>query len=439
MADAGIETVPQPGGGTRLSLRTLLLLRWAALGGQALAVFVAGPILGMGFAVLAVWATIAAAVLANATVSLLMPGGRRLSGAEALAMLLFDVLQLALLLYLTGGLNNPFALLMLAPVTIAATLLSPRGAVAIGALAIALVSLLALFDLPLLGPDGVEVLLPALARLGFWLALVIGVAFTALYAGRVTAEIKAMDEALAATQLALSRAQTLTDLGAVVAAAAHELGTPLATITLTASELADELEDRPELREDAVLIRGQAMRCRDILRSMGSRDDLQMQSAPVEAILREAAEPHMARGIAVDLAVPEGPQPVMRRRPEILHGLRNLVQNAVDFAETGVEVELGWTRRLVTIEIRDDGPGFPAQLLPRIGDPFISSRRRPIEAPAPGEEGMGLGLFIAKALLERTGARLRFSNDAAGGAVVRVTWPRSGGPLLPDPEAGAPH
>ncbi|PKP83737.1 MAG: two-component sensor histidine kinase, partial [Alphaproteobacteria bacterium HGW-Alphaproteobacteria-2] len=228
----------------------------------------------------------------------------------------------------------------------------------------------------------------------------------------------------------------LTSLGGVVAAAAHELGTPLATIKLTSAELADELDDRPELKRDAELIRAQAERCHDILRGMGrtGKDDLHMRHAPLGAVLEEAAEPHSGRGIVIhyDLAAEPGAagaQPQIRRRPEVIHGLRNLVQNAVDFARTQVWVDARWSGDRIVVRIADDGPGYPPDLIGRIGDPFLRRRRDEADrALRPEYEGMGLGLFIAKTLLERSGAEVSFANaaDAGGGrsgAIVEVAWP----------------
>lgn len=252
-----------------------------------------------------------------------------------------------------------------------------------------------------------------------------------------------MSDALLATQLALAREQKLTDLGGVVAAAAHELGTPLATIKLVSTELIDELGDSPHLKEDATLIRDQADRCRDILRSMGraGKDDTLVRRAPLESVIREAAEPHLDRGkdLKFDVAPLQGGelvQPIILRRPEIIHGLRNLVQNGVDFAKKTVWIEARWSDETILIRIIDDGKGFPNQLIGRIGDPFMSTRR-PLAEPShrPGYEGMGLGLFIAKTLLERTGAEMTFTNigDAVGsgpvnsrksGALVEAIWPR---------------
>lgn len=355
-------------------------------------------------------------------------------------MIGFDLIQLGLLLYLTGGLNNPFALLMLAPVTVAATILPLRSTLILGAIALSVFTLLRFESLPLITAAGTALILPDLFLFGFWMALTIGVIFVGLYARQVTQETLSMGEALVATQMALAREQKLTDLGGVVATAAHELGTPLATIKLVSSELIDELEDHPELREDAELIRQQADRCRDILRSMGraGKEDHLLRQAPIETVVREASEPHLGRGKKVEFQIltPDGGgmrQPDMLRRPEVIHGIRNLVQNAVDFAVERVRVEISWSDDVISIRIIDDGSGFPQSLLGRIGDPFVRRRRRDtVKDSRPGYEGMGLGLFIAKTLLERSGATIRFANGGAralsgkrGGAIVSVEWPRS--------------
>ncbi|MBU2358147.1 sensor histidine kinase RegB [Loktanella sp. M215] len=421
-------------------LRTLLILRWFAIGGQIVAILVATRLYDLRMDAGPPAITIGAAILANLVSSFVYPENKRLSEREASAMMAFDIVQLTLLLYLTGGLNNPFALLILAPVTIAATVLHLMSFIALGLLAIAMISVIGTVAVPLQMADGTLLLLPPLFHFGFWVSLVIGVVFLGIYARQVTTEMNAMGDALLATQLALAREQKLTDLGGVVAAAAHELGTPLATIKLVSNELLEDLADQPELREDALLIRTQADRCRDILHSMGraGKDDLHLRTAPLETVVRESAEPHVQRGreVAFDIAPEPGcsrAQPVISRRPEIIHGLRNLIQNAVDFSETRVEIDVNWTDTQVFVRIADDGHGFPQSVIGRIGDPFVRRRRGSLDGlRRPGYEGMGLGLFIAKTLLERSGAQLSFANGprrgarADGiveGAIVTVTWP----------------
>lgn len=424
-----------------IRLRTMILLRWFAIGGQLTAITVAQHWYGLQLELGLCYLVIGASVIANLVAIFIFPENKRLSEVENMLMVLFDLLQLSILLFLTGGLHNPFALLMLGPVTISAAVLTLRSTVLLGSTAILMVSILSQFHLPLRTEAGMILEIPQLFVFGNWIALIIAIVFISAYSVRVTSEIHSMSDALAATQMALAREQKLTDLGGVVAAAAHELGTPLATIKLASGELYEELSDRPDLRDDAALIREQADRCRDILRDMGraGKDDLHLRQAPLMAVVEEAAEPHMGRGKTVHFHHLNDPvqQPSILRKPEIIHGLRNLIQNAVDFADTDVWIEAGWSDEDISLRIMDDGRGFPPHLFGRIGDPFVRRRRIPPENSfRPEYEGMGLGLFIAKTLLERSGAELRFANGrdpvaATGetpadlGAIVQVTWVRT--------------
>lgn len=426
-------------------LRTLLVLRWMAILGQTVAVVIAAFYLGLRVEIGLCFLAIGASVVSNLVALYIFPENQRLSDRDAMLTLLFDLAQLSFLLFLTGGLNNPFSLLILAPVTISATALTMRSTVILCVLAIFLITCLSLWYLPLTSLSGEVLALPGLFIVGFWAALVIGVLFVSVYARRVASETHRMTQALLATQMALAREQKLTDLGGVVAAAAHELGTPLATIKLASTELLDDLSDQPLLVEDVMLIRDQADRCRDILRSMGraGKDDILLHQAPLGAVVQEAAEPHSDRGIEIhydfhpvedarDLDPTQQPQ--IWRKPEVIHGLRNLVQNAVDFAEEQVWIEAEWGDGLIRISITDDGPGFPPDLLGRLGDPFLRRRNRVVQDLRPGYQGMGLGLFIAKTLLERSLAKVHFINvsdpfltadDTLGqsGARVQVVWP----------------
>ncbi|WP_170410753.1 sensor histidine kinase RegB [Ruegeria atlantica] len=427
-----------------IRLRTLILLRWVAIFGQITAITVAQQTYDIQLDATLCYLAIGISIMGNLTAILLFPRNKRLSEFENFLMVLFDLLQLTILLYLTGGLNNPFALLLVGPVTISASVMSTRSTLIIGGVAIVLTTLLAEFHLPLRTGLGAELDIPDILLFGNWAAIVIAIVFLGAYSHRVSSEVQSMSEALAATHMALAREQKLTDLGGVVAAAAHELGTPLATIKLASSELIEELDDRPDLIEDAALIREQANRCRDILRDMGraGKDDLHLRQAPLSTVVHEAAEPHINRGKTVHFE--EGPaedgdvqQPSILRKPEIIHGLRNLIQNAVDFSRDNVWVEAEWSTKQITVSIMDDGRGYPSQMIGRIGDPFMRRRRSETDKRTrPEYEGMGLGLFIAKTLLERSGAELDFANGSdpyqtlsdnpdRRGAIVKVTWPRN--------------
>lgn len=423
-------------------LQTLILVRWLAILGQTATIWVVRTYYSLDIEVGLCMAIVGVSVIVNLSASFIFPKNKRLSESETVAFSLFDILQLAALLFVTGGLNNPFAVLMLAPVAVAASAVRLPSLILLGAVAITAVSILANWNIPLKTRMGYVLQIPEIFILGNWIAITVGLIFVGLYQRRVSAEIQNMSDALTATQMALSREQKLTDLGGVIAAAAHELGTPLATIKLTSSELADDLEDNPHLQEDALLIREQADRCRDILRSMGraGKDDLHLRSAPFDTVIQEAAEPHLNRGKEIvfdekeDNPIEIDP-PMIQRQPEIIHGVRNLIQNAVDFAQTSVWVELSWSDTHIGVRVVDDGPGYPPQMIGRIGDPFMRFRKtKEKQKSRPEYEGMGLGLFIAKTLLERSGATLTFANGSSSGslrkikgkpkgAIVDVSWP----------------
>jgi len=427
-------------------LRTLVMLRWMTIAGQVTALWVAVTVLQVDIRIDLAATVIGLAVAFNIVATVVFPENRRLSERAALLTLLFDLTQLAALLALTGGLMNPFAVLMLTPVVMASTALNLRATILLGLVAVGLLSALHIYPSPMKLLNGEVLQVPTIMIDGFWVALITSVGFLALYSRRIMVEVFSMSQALAATQTALGREQRLTALGGVVAAAAHELGTPLATIKLVSTELADELKDQPELLEDVELIREQANRCRDILHEMGrtGKDDTLMQIAPISALVQEAMEPHMDRGKRIvpriNGRINDGPgadHMLVARQSEIIHGLRNLIQNAVDFSASTVWIDIDWDKTNLKVHVGDDGPGYPSHIIGRIGDPFMRKRGY-IDPNRPGYEGMGLGLFIAKTLLERTGAQLTFANGSEWdesdvsiekahptGAIVEVVWDRA--------------
>lgn len=440
MIESNQDLFPESKRGEWIRLRTMIFIRWVAVTGQLAAIIIAFQYFELALDLSLCFFAVGLSALANIVASLFFPESKRLSELENVFMILFDLFQLAFLLFLTGGLNNPFSFLLVAPVVVSAAALKKKSTIIIGSAAVLIVTLLSHFFVPLETLSGKTLTIPDIFLFGNWVAISTGIVFLAFYSNRVTSELNTMSDALFATQAALSREQKLTDLGGVVAAAAHELGTPLATIKLTSSELIEELKNFPELHDDAMLIRDQADRCGNILNSMGGagKDDLQMHQTLLAEIIREAAEPHSQRGVTIETKISDGhkggiDEPYIIRRPEIIHGLRNMIQNAVDFATSKVWVESSWTKESVTITISDDGYGYPPNLLGRLGDPFLGAKIG--KENRQGYEGMGLGLFIAKTLLERTGAKISFSNGdrnqtsahskrEASGAIVEIYWPR---------------
>jgi two-component system sensor histidine kinase RegB len=412
-----------PGEARRIRIRTLTLIRWGAIAGQAAAILVTHYTLGfavpLGFALLVV----AASCLLNVALTLGRPVGARLGERAAVWYLAYDIGQLAVLLYLTGGLENPFAFLLLAPVTVSATILSLRSTVGLCLWALLCVTALAIWHMALpWSPGGFA--LPGLYVLGSWIALCLGIAFFASYTFRVAEEARRMSDALTATQLALAREQQLSALGGLAAAAAHELGSPLGTIAVAARELAREVPKDSPLAEDIQLLISETARCRDILAELAERSDTEIshpfERIPFDATVEFAATRHADDRIDLNLEADGGPGgvPMTIHRPEVVHGIGNLVQNAVQFATGRVDVVTRWSENDIIVTIRDDGPGFPIRLLERLGEPYVSARD--------GEgEHMGLGVFIAQTLLQRTGARLEFSNLDGRGAQVTVRWRRA--------------
>ncbi len=443
MSENSQSLITSPRNDNWIRLRTLILLRWWAITGQIAALVIAQRLYNLTLDVGLCYLVIGVTIITNLAASFIYPENKRLTERETLLIVLYDMLQLGLMLYLTGGMNNPFSVLIVGPVIVSASAVSSRSTLLLGLITIAIATALTQYYMPLRTAEGFILRVPDVFLFGNWAAIVIAAIFLGVYSRWIVTEINAMSNALQATQMALAREQELTDLGGVVAAAAHELGTPLATIKLTSSELAEELDDNDELREDALLIREQADRCRDILHSMGraGKDDLHMREVPLTALIEEAADPHLERGktIHFDHGVESGAlqsQPNVLRQAEVIHGLRNLIQNAVDFSNHNVWVESTWDADTIDVRIMDDGRGYPANLLGRIGEPFVRSRGHHTDPRRPEYEGMGLGLFIAKTLLERSGAELSFANGSDSfaimsshsertGAFVEVIWPRS--------------
>ncbi len=261
-----------------------------------------------------------------------------------------------------------------------------------------------------------------------WVAVVSAMIFTAFYVYRVAEEARRLSDALAATELVLQREQHFSALDGLAAAAAHELGTPLATISLVAKEMGREPFDPDSLREDIALMRTQADRCREILRrlsTLGAGDENHMARVALRTMIEEVVAPHREFGIAINATIEEneGTEPVCPRNPGIIYGLGNLVENAVDFARENVEIRMAWNEDKVRVRIIDDGPGFPPEVLEHLGEPDLP---RTANRPRNGGGGLGLGIFIAKTLLERSGANVVFSNafSTGKGAVVIVEWPR---------------
>lgn len=420
------------GPGPGLRLETLVRLRWLAIAGQSAAVLI--TYFGLGFPLPLLWCglVIAASALMNVSLWLHLGRNARLGRAVAAGTLAWDIAQLSALLYLTGGLQNPFSALFLAPVMISAVSQDPRLTTLIGLFMAACAGALTLHHLPLPWWPGETLELPLLYRVGGWIAIVVSAGFIGVYAWKVADESRKLSNALAATELILEREQHLTQLDGLAAAAAHELGTPLATIVLITRELQEQTPGEGPVAEDLAALVDEVARCRVIL---GKLTSLGSDSGPgalyggmsLSQLLQEAAEPHHNFGVELVVAGSgDGPEPIAPRNPGLLYGLGNLIENAVDFARSRVDVTARWTPDAVFVRIEDDGPGFPPQVLSRVGEPYVTTRANR-RAKSDEGSGLGLGLFIAKTLLERSGAKVAVANAAAPahGARISIEWPRA--------------
>ncbi|MDB5601688.1 MAG: sensory transduction histidine kinase [Xanthobacteraceae bacterium] len=414
-----------------MRLDTLVRLRWASIAGQTIVVLVVDY--GLDFDLPEWWclAIVAVSAWLNIALRVRFRTTQRLEPNRAAWVLAFDIGELAALLFLTGGLQNPFAFLLLAPVLLAAVALPRHMTLLLGGFAITCATVLVFAHFQLPWESDEPLLLPPLYIMGVWLSLLLAIGFIGVYTWQISEESRQLADALAATELVLAREQHLSQLDGLAAAAAHELGTPLATIAVVAKELERAIPPTSPHFEDVKLLREQAQRCRDILSKL---TELSAGGAPFDqmklsALIEEVATPHRSFGVEIDMVWPSerSNEPVGARNPAILYGLGNLLENAVDFADERVEVVAYWDAEQVSVSIGDDGPGFAAEIMGRIGEPYVSNRAQHRDADGEAGHGLGLGFFIAKTLLERSGATLTFRNQTAPGhgALVKVSWNRA--------------
>lgn len=431
---------------SRLRLHTIVRLRWIAVLGQLAAICTVSFGMGFSLPIGAGLTVIALSAWLNVFLAIWFSSRHRLSVWFATGLLAYDIIQLAALLYLTGGIDNPFTMLIAAPVTVSAATLPLRHTIALGLAALGVTGLLVVFHEPLPWYEGIQYELPFIYRIGAFAAVCAATTFIALYAWRLTKESRQMSAALAATDLVLAREQKLHALDGLAAAAAHELGTPLSTIYVVTKEMENDLKPDSPLREDISLLRSQAQRCREILQKLTrhpSEQDPLHARVSIRAMLEEAAAPYRDGNVAIAISAgpsagesgPSATEAAVERRPGVIYGLGNLIENATDFARARVEITAEWNANELTVTIADDGPGFPAELMDSIGEPYITTRPHAARGSAggsgggavDGSTGLGLGFFIAKTLLERSGASVSLSNRLGPqtGANVHISWPRT--------------
>lgn len=415
----------------RLRMSTLVNTRWIAVLGQSVAVTFVAAWLGFDLPIAACFTLIFVSAALNLVLTWVYPANHRLDPLSVVSVLAFDIAQLAALLFLTGGLENPFSVLLIVPVIISAATLPAIYTASLGLFVVVAASVLMFSHLPLPWYADLPLNVPFIFVAGMWTAVLSSVAFTAFYVYRVADEARSLADALSATELVLQREQHLSALDGLAAAAAHELGTPLATISLVSKEMDRATTSDHPLKDDVRLLRTQADRCREILArlsTLNTTPEDMISRMSLREVVQEVADPHREFGVAIvtDHEGEGSVEPVIRRSPAILYGLGNLVENAVDFAEQTVHIGLLWSDEAIRIQIVDDGPGFALDQLEKLGEPDLAASRSMVRSRK-GEPGLGLGIFIAKTLLERSGATVGFANAGRSdaGAVVTVRWPRA--------------
>lgn len=427
VADSELQSIALARGRSRL--RSYITIRWIAIAGQSLTVLFVWLVFGFELPLAICGALIALSLIVNVSLIYALRH-RRIGESLSNFQLFFDVIQLASLIAVTGGLSNPFLMLLIAPVTVASVSLRRGYAISLSVTAFALAVGMLFFSLPL-PYESTAIKMPIIFEYGHLIALGVGLSFFSVSAARVSSDESKLVRALDATQVVLAREQRLSELGALSAMTAHQLGTPLATIHLAAKEISRGILSEEETKEDIQIIAEQAERCREILlnlsQSRDAHDEIHAKMTLL-AILEEASSPHKGKGVEIELSLDssrndKSSSPEIVRRPEVLHALGAFIENAVSFADATVQVSARWDKSSIAFKIIDDGPGFAFEILGKLGEPYVSQRSDTQQ----GGSDLGLGFFIAKTLIERTGGTVATKNllSPTHGAVVEAIWPRA--------------
>ncbi len=406
-----------------LDKNTLTVLRYIAIFGQFIAINIVFFYLGLQFPLKESYIIIFLGLLTNLFLQFKIKG-RQLKDSFASIFLLYDLIQLSALLYLTGGILNPFSILLIIPTIVSSTFLSMGTTIILGVITSFLLFVLSYLHLPLPGLDTNIFQVPNYYKPGIQIAILIGLIFLSYFGIRFAGETKKRSEALNKLQEVISKEYELESLGGQAAAAAHSLGTPLATISVVAKELKKEVGDHKEFSKDIDLLISQTKRCSEILKKISKKqikEDFFLSSIKFEDLLEEIINSFKETSSKkIDLITENDKNKIaIQRTPEIIYGLRNFIGNAVKFSKSKVKINLKSDKKNIEIKINDDGPGIPDDIIEIIGEPYIKSKSKELRSHA----GLGLGSFLGKTLLEKQGARLIFKkNSEIGGALVVISW-----------------
>ena len=404
-----------------LDKKTLVNLRWMAIAGQLIAINLVHHYLGLEFPIIQSHIIIFIGLVTNLYLQFKIKTNQ-LKDVYSSLFLIYDLVQLSLLLYLTGGISNPFSLLLIVPGIVSSTFLSMGTTIILGAITIILLSVLTKFYLPLPGLVEYGFNFPIFYLLGMLISIIVGLVFLSYFGIKFSGETKKRSEALNKLQQVIAKEYELESLGGQAAAAAHSLGTPLATITVVAKELRKEIKEDSKYSKDLDLLISQTKRCGDILKQISQKqiiEDKFMNAIKLEDLLVEILKSFLETSEKkITIKSNKDINKInISRTPEIIYGLRNFIGNAVKFSYEKVIVEIESNKENIIVTIQDDGPGFPEDVIGIIGEPYIKSRSRQLNI----KSGLGLGTFLGKTLLERQGANLTFYNSNSG-AVVKIVW-----------------
>ncbi len=406
-----------------LDKSTLTILRYIAIFGQFFAVNIVFFYLNLKFPIKESYIVIFIGLLTNLFLQFRVKVNQ-LKDSYASLFLLYDLFQLSTLLYLTGGILNPFSLLMIIPTIVSSTFLSMGTTIILGVITSFLLFLISFTHLPLPGLDSNIFAVPNYYTIGILISILIGLIFLSYFGIRFAGESKKRSEALNKLQEVISKEYELESLGGQAAAAAHSLGTPLATITVVAKELKKEIGNDKEYSKDIDLLVSQTKRCSEILKKISKKqiaEDNFLSTIKFEDLLEEIINSFKETSSKeIDLVIDDDKNKIaVQRTPEMIYGLRNFIGNAVKFSKSKVKIFLKSDKKLIEIKINDDGPGIPEDIIKIIGEPYIKSRSKELSP----NSGLGLGTFLGKTLLERQNAKLLFRrNGDLGGALVIISW-----------------
>ena len=406
-----------------LDKNTLTILRYIAIFGQFLAINVVFYYLELDFPINESYLIIFVGLLTNIFLQFKVKVNQ-LKDTYASFFLLYDLLQLSILLYLTGGIINPFSFLLIIPAIVSSTFLSMGTTIILSMITSFMLFILTHFYLPLPGMDLNTFVVPNFYKFGILISILIGLIFLSYFGIRFSGESKKRSEALNKLQEVIAKEYELESLGGQAAAAAHSLGTPLATISVVAKELKKEIGDNKEVSKDIDLLISQTKRCSEILKKISKKqieEDNFLSSIRIEDLIEEIINSFKETSSKqINLFIEEDKNKInIQRTPEIIYGLRNFIGNAVKFSKSKVQINLKSNDNIIEIEINDDGPGIPEDIINKIGEPYIKSKSKELSP----NSGLGLGTFLGKTLLERQGANLKFKrNGKLGGALIILSW-----------------